>query len=95
MPRRSNGQEAVLGTAFMLIGENSRTVSKAVAAKLAESEPDAAGRAYTPRPVYDRTVLVNKTIDTVQKNLLEGACSSWPCCSCCWAMCAPRCSPRW
>lgn len=31
-----NGREVVLGTVFMLIGENSRTVSQAVAAKLAD-----------------------------------------------------------
>ena len=56
----------------MLVGENSRAVSKAVAEKLAEinkSLPDG----VTADPVYDRTVLVEKTIATVQKNLLEGA----------------------
>lgn len=67
-----NGKETVLGTAFMLIGENSRTVSKAVAAKLVEvnqSLPDG----VVAEAVYDRTSLVDKTIATVQKNLLEGA----------------------
>jgi cobalt-zinc-cadmium resistance protein CzcA len=67
-----DGEEAVLGTAVMLVGENSRAVSKAVAEKLAEinkSLPDG----VTADPVYDRTVLVEKTIATVQKNLLEGA----------------------
>lgn len=67
-----NGKETVLGTAFMLIGENSRTVSKAVAAKLIEvnqSLPDG----VIAEAVYDRTSLVDKTIATVQKNLLEGA----------------------
>jgi cobalt-zinc-cadmium resistance protein CzcA len=67
-----DGEETVLGTAVMLIGENSRTVSKAVAGKLAEinkSLPEG----VTAEPVYDRTVLVEKTISTVQKNLLEGA----------------------
>ncbi|MGE3666599.1 MAG: efflux RND transporter permease subunit, partial [Steroidobacteraceae bacterium] len=67
-----DGEEAVLGTAVMLVGENSRTVSKAVAARLAEI-----GKTLPPGitadPVYDRTVLVEKTIATVQKNLLEGA----------------------
>ncbi|MGE3476081.1 MAG: efflux RND transporter permease subunit [Rhodospirillaceae bacterium] len=67
-----DGEETVLGTAVMLIGANSRTVSSAVAAKLQEinkSLPEG----VTADPVYDRTVLVEKTIATVQKNLLEGA----------------------
>jgi heavy metal efflux system protein len=67
-----DGREAVLGTAIMMIGENSRAVSLRVAAKLSEINdtlPDGV-RALT---VYDRTTLVNKTIATVQKNLLEGA----------------------
>ena len=67
-----DGEEAVLGTAVMLVGENSRTVSKAVATRLAQiSKTLPAG--ITADPVYDRTVLVEKTISTVQKNLLEGA----------------------
>jgi len=67
-----NGSEVVLGTVFMLVGENSRDVSKRVAAKVEEitaSLPD--GVIITP--VYDRTTLVEKTITTVQTNLLEGA----------------------
>ncbi|MYZ42534.1 CusA/CzcA family heavy metal efflux RND transporter [Schauerella aestuarii] len=67
-----NGREVVLGTVFMLIGENSRSVSQAVATKMAEinrSLPEGV-HAVT---VYDRTVLVDKAIDTVKKNLLEGA----------------------
>jgi cobalt-zinc-cadmium resistance protein CzcA len=67
-----NGGEVVLGTAFMLMGENSRTVSQAVAAAIDEvnrSLPDGV-RAVT---VYDRTVLVNNTITTVAINLAEGA----------------------
>ena len=67
-----DGAETVLGTAVMLIGENSRRVSKAVANKLAEINrtlPDG----IAAEPVYDRTVLVEKTISTVQTNLLEGA----------------------
>ncbi|MGE0465264.1 MAG: efflux RND transporter permease subunit [Steroidobacteraceae bacterium] len=67
-----DGRETVLGTAVMLIGANSRTVSAAVAARLAEVNetlPDG----VTAEAVYDRTVLVEKTITTVQKNLLEGA----------------------
>jgi len=67
-----DGEEAVLGTAVMLIGANSRTVSRDVSAKLAEinkSLPEG----VTADPVYNRTTLVDKTIWTVQKNLLEGA----------------------
>lgn len=67
-----NGRETVLGTALMLKGENSRTVARALAIKLEEinrSLPEGI-RAVA---VYDRTQLVDKTISTVQKNLLEGA----------------------
>ncbi|WP_122417481.1 CusA/CzcA family heavy metal efflux RND transporter [Pseudomonas viridiflava] len=67
-----NGREVVLGTVFMLIGENSRTVSQAVATKLADINrtlPEGI-EAVT---VYDRTNLVEKAIATVKKNLVEGA----------------------
>ncbi len=67
-----NGREVVLGTVFMLIGQNSRTVSQAVDKKMVEINKTlpAGVQAIT---VYDRTVLVDKAIDTVKKNLLEGA----------------------
>ncbi|HHX4257536.1 TPA: efflux RND transporter permease subunit, partial [Legionella anisa] len=67
-----NSKEVVLGTVFMLMGENSRTVSQRVAAKMKEinkSLPEGVA-AVT---VYNRTLLVNATIHTVTKNLLEGA----------------------
>lgn len=67
-----NGREVVLGTVFMLIGENSRSVSLAVAKKLEEinrSLPDG----VVAVTVYDRTNLVEKAIATVKKNLFEGA----------------------
>lgn len=67
-----NGREVVLGTVFMLIGENSRAVSRAVDTRMAainKSLP-AGVKAVT---VYDRTTLVDKAIGTVRKNLLEGA----------------------
>lgn len=67
-----DGEEAVLGTAVMLVGENSRVVSKAVSEKLVEINKSLP-RGITAEAVYDRTVLVDKTISTVQKNLLEGA----------------------
>ena len=67
-----NGKEVVLGTVFMLIGENSRDVSTRVATKLADvnrSLPEG----VVAKTVYDRTSLVDRTIATVQKNLVEGA----------------------
>lgn len=67
-----NGREVVLGTVFMLMGENSRTVSHNVAQRMDEINrtlPDG----IVARTVYDRTVLVDKTIATVTKNLVEGA----------------------
>ncbi|PKM09365.1 MAG: CusA/CzcA family heavy metal efflux RND transporter [Gammaproteobacteria bacterium HGW-Gammaproteobacteria-4] len=67
-----DGAETVLGTAVMLLGANSRTVSYAVSRKLAEINKTLP-EGVTADPVYDRTVLVDKTIATVQKNLLEGA----------------------
>lgn len=67
-----DGAETVLGTAVMLLGGNSRTVSEAVSAKLVEINKTLP-QGVTAEPVYDRTILVNKTIATVQKNLLEGA----------------------
>ncbi len=67
-----DGEETVIGTAVMLIGENSRAVAKAVAAKLKEvAHTLPAG--VTAEPIYDRTTLVERTIGTVQKNLIEGA----------------------
>jgi len=67
-----DGEEVVLGTAVMLVGANSRTVSEAVSAKLTEINKSLPA-GVTADTVYNRTVLVNKTIGTVQKNLLEGA----------------------
>ncbi|MBG7610604.1 MAG: CusA/CzcA family heavy metal efflux RND transporter [Anaerolineae bacterium] len=67
-----NGREAVLSTVFMLIGENSRTVANDVAVKLGEIK-SSLPTGITVTAVYDRTNLVDKTLATVQKNLLEGA----------------------
>lgn len=67
-----NGQETVIGTAHMLIGENSRVVSQAVAKKLAEINRNLP-KGVEAIAVYDRTTLVDKTIRTVATNLLEGA----------------------
>lgn len=67
-----NGVELVVGTALMLIGENSRTVSEAVDQKIQEINkslpPD-----IQVKTVLNRTKLVDSTIQTVQKNLAEGA----------------------
>ncbi len=67
-----NGREVVLGTVFMLIGENSRIVSRAVDARLQEINKTLPAGVIA-QTVYDRTVLVDKAIETVKKNLIEGA----------------------
>ncbi len=67
-----DGEEVVLGTVFMLMGENSRVVSRAAAEKLEQIKPSLP-EGVELTPLYDRTDLVDKTIDTVQKNLAEGA----------------------
>lgn len=67
-----DGREVVLGTVFMLVGENSRTVARAVAARLDEAAK-ALPAGVRAVPVYDRTELVDRAIHTVEKNLLEGA----------------------
>ncbi|MBT6717240.1 MAG: CusA/CzcA family heavy metal efflux RND transporter [Nitrospina sp.] len=67
-----DGTEVVLGTVFMLKGENSRTVSLRVSEKLKEINRTLP-EGMIAKTVYDRTDLVNATLDTVRKNLLEGA----------------------
>ncbi|MBH0003935.1 efflux RND transporter permease subunit [Pseudoalteromonas sp. SWYJZ12] len=67
-----NGEETVLGTAMMLIGENSRVVAKAMADKLIDVQKSLPAGVIV-EAVYDRTTLVDKTIATVQTNLFEGA----------------------
>ncbi len=67
-----NGREVVLGTVFMLMGENSREVSQRVAAKLVEVNRTLP-EGVVARAVYDRTALVDRTIETVRNNLVEGA----------------------
>jgi cobalt-zinc-cadmium resistance protein CzcA len=67
-----NGREVVIGTALMLIGANSRTVSQAVDARMKQIE-----KSLPPgievRTILNRTLLVEATVKTVAKNLLEGA----------------------
>ncbi|WP_168707967.1 CusA/CzcA family heavy metal efflux RND transporter [Sphingopyxis sp. PAMC25046] len=67
-----NGREVVLGTVFMLAGENSRIVARAAAKRLEEAAK-ALPAGVKAVPVYDRTNLVERAIWTVEKNLLEGA----------------------
>jgi len=67
-----NGREVVLGTVFMLMGENSRTVARAVAERL-EIAARALPEGVVAVPIYDRTALVDRTIKTVETNLVEGA----------------------
>ncbi|MEY4564600.1 MAG: hypothetical protein RLZZ618_3877 [Pseudomonadota bacterium] len=67
-----NGREVVLGTVFMLAGENSRTVSQAVDLRLKEINKSLPVGVIA-QTVYDRTLLIDKAIATVKRNLLEGA----------------------
>lgn len=66
------GEEAVIGTVMMLMGENSRTVSLRVAERLKEIQlgmPEG----YKVEALYNRSDLVNYTLSTVEHNLLLGA----------------------
>ena len=67
-----DGQEVVLGTVFMLVGENSRTVAGATAKRLDEIKGTLPPGVQV-NALYDRTKLVDKTIRTVATNLTEGA----------------------
>ena len=67
-----NGMEAVLGTVFMLKGENSRAVSLSVAERMKEINRTLP-QGIVAKTLYDRTRLVNATLRTVRNNLFEGA----------------------
>lgn len=67
-----DGREVVLGTAFMLMGENSRVVSQRVAARMAEINTTLP-EGVKAKTVYDRSTLVDETIATVRHNLTLGA----------------------
>ncbi len=67
-----DGHEAVIGTAIMLVGENSRVVSGRIAEKMKEVNRSLPA-GVTARTLYDRTYLVDATLHTVRTNLLEGA----------------------
>ncbi len=69
----ANGEgEAVLGLGFMLLGENSRDVTKRLEARLREILPSLPEGVHA-EPVYERTHLVDRVLETVRKNLLEAA----------------------
>ena len=67
-----NGEEVVLSTVFMLMGENSRAVAQAVAQKIEEIRPSLPP-GISLNAVYDRTGLVDATLKTIRTNLLEAA----------------------
>ncbi|MGE8216694.1 MAG: efflux RND transporter permease subunit [Stenotrophomonas maltophilia] len=67
-----NGHEVVMGTVVMLIGANSRDVAQAAAARLQQAQASLP-EGVTVTASYDRTALVDRTIDTVARNLIEGA----------------------
>lgn len=69
---QENGEEVVIGTALMLAGENSRTVSQAVGERLKAIAPSLPPGVIV-KTVLNRTELVDRTIRTVQRNLAEGA----------------------
>jgi cobalt-zinc-cadmium resistance protein CzcA len=66
------GREVVMSTVFMLIGENSRTVASAVGEKLKDINKSLP-KGIIATAVYDRTKLVDQTLNTVRTNLTEGA----------------------
>ncbi|NUG51327.1 efflux RND transporter permease subunit [Acinetobacter lactucae] len=67
-----NGQETVLGIAMMMMGENSKTIAKAIDQKVQEIQRSLP-QGVVIETVYDRSNLVDKAIKTVAKNLIEGA----------------------
>ena len=68
----ANGREAVIGTAILLYGENSRTVSRRVDEKIRQISK-ALPKNVKITTLYDRTYLVDATLQTVRNNLVEGA----------------------
>ncbi|TEU27565.1 CusA/CzcA family heavy metal efflux RND transporter [Acinetobacter seifertii] len=67
-----NGKETVLGIAMMMMGENSKTIAKAIDQKVQEIQKSLP-QGVVIETVYDRSSLVDKAIKTVAKNLIEGA----------------------
>jgi cobalt-zinc-cadmium resistance protein CzcA len=67
-----SGQEAVLGVAMMLMGENSHAVAERVAEKVKEIQKQLPAGVVIKQE-YNRKNLVHRTIRTVSTNLFEGA----------------------
>ncbi|HAO78260.1 MAG TPA: CusA/CzcA family heavy metal efflux RND transporter [Verrucomicrobia subdivision 3 bacterium] len=67
-----NGEEAIVGMAMMLTGENSRIIAKRVAERIQEIQVKLPP-GVVMRTIYDRSELVDRTVGTVEKNLFEGA----------------------
>lgn len=67
-----NGEESIIGTAFMLLGENSRAVAQRVSTKLEDVKKDLPEWVEL-KVLYDRSNMVNATLGTVEHNLIMGA----------------------
>ncbi|HCT45762.1 MAG TPA: CusA/CzcA family heavy metal efflux RND transporter, partial [Phycisphaerales bacterium] len=67
-----DGQEVVIGTAMMLLGANSRTVSEDVHSRMEQIQKTLPEN-VTVKTLYNRTYLVDATLHTIEKNLFEGA----------------------
>jgi cobalt-zinc-cadmium resistance protein CzcA len=67
-----DGQEVVIGTAMMLLGANSRTVSEDVHGRM-EQISKTLPENVKVTTLYNRTYLVDATLHTIKKNLFEGA----------------------
>jgi cobalt-zinc-cadmium resistance protein CzcA len=67
-----DGEEVVIGTAIMLVNENSRVVSQRVDARM-KTVNKSLPEGVKTKTVYDRTYLVDATLGTVKRNLVEGA----------------------
>jgi len=69
----ANGEgEVVLGLGFMLMGENSREITRRLKERT-DLIKDSLPEGVSIHPVYQRTDLVNQVIGTVKTNLFEGA----------------------
>jgi heavy metal efflux system protein len=69
---RDGRGEIVTGIVMMLVGANGRQVVEDVKAKLSQLSPTLPAGVHIT-PFYDRSELVNRTIQTVATNLAEGA----------------------
>lgn len=67
-----NGEESIIGTAFMLLGENSRTVSRDINKRLKDIRSDLPDWVEL-KVLYNRSNMVNATLGTVEHNLFMGA----------------------